>query len=344
MIVDGHEDLALNVLADGRDYLTSARKIREVEAAAGLESANGICMLGYEDWRAAEVRVIVATIQAIPREHAQAGEPTYVTTEAAYRQARAQLEIYRDWEARDSRIRIVETGEQLDALVRDDAEPIGLVLLMENADSIRDVDELAWWWEQGLRLIGPAWHSNRHSGSSMTGGPLTELGRELLDEMSRIGFVLDVTHMSDESAREALDRYEGVAVATHANARRTVELDRLLPDDVVQEIAARDGVIGALPLNWALDAKWKAKGKERITLDALVTAIDDLRELTGGTRNIGIGTDFDGGQGAEAAPAELDTIADLPKLADALERHGYSREDVEGIMSGNWLRVLRRAL
>src|SRR5919201_3203010 len=99
MIVDGHEDLALNVLADGRDYLTSAHAIRDVEAAAGLESANGICMLGYEDWRAAEVRVIVATIQAIPREHAQAGEPTYVTTEAAYRQGRAPPEIYRHWGA-----------------------------------------------------------------------------------------------------------------------------------------------------------------------------------------------------------------------------------------------------
>src|SRR5919197_3740859 len=98
MIVDGHEDLALNVLTDGRDYLTSAHKIREIEAAAGLESANGICMLGYEDWVAADVRVIVATIQAIPGEHAQPGEPSYVTVDAAYRQARAQLEIYRDWD------------------------------------------------------------------------------------------------------------------------------------------------------------------------------------------------------------------------------------------------------
>ena len=46
MIVDGHEDLALNVLADGRDYLTSACAIHEVEAAAGIESGNGLCMPG----------------------------------------------------------------------------------------------------------------------------------------------------------------------------------------------------------------------------------------------------------------------------------------------------------
>jgi membrane dipeptidase len=340
MIVDGHEDLALNVLADGREYLTSAQKIREVEAAAGIESANGVCMLGYDDWRAADVRVIVATIQAIPREHAQLGEPSYVTAEAAYRQARAQLEIYRDWDARGSGIRIVETRALLDELLTDSARPIGLVLLMENADSIRDIDELSWWWAQGLRFIGPAWHTNRYSGSAMSGGPLTNNGRQLLDEMSRIGFVLDVTHMSDESAREALDRYDGAVVATHANARRTVELDRLLADDVVREIAARDGVIGVLPLAWALDANWKTKGKEGVRLDAVVAAIDDLRELTGGTQHIGIGTDFDGGQGAEAAPEGIETIADLPKLGDALRSAGMAEEDVAGVLGGNWLRWL----
>jgi membrane dipeptidase len=344
VIVDGHEDLALNVLADGRDYLASARQVRATEAAAGLESANGVCMLGLDEWRAADVRLIIATITAIPREHAQLGEPTYVTTDAAYRQARAQLQIYRDWEAENPGLRIVETREQLDDLLGDSAQPIGLVLLMENADSIRDVDELAWWWDQGLRLIGPAWHSNRYSGSAMDGGRLTDDGRRLLDEMSRIGFVLDVTHMSDESAREALERYDGLVVATHANARRTVPLGRLLADDVVREVAARDGAIGALPLTWALDPEWRVKGKDGVTLDAVVKAIDDLRELTGGTRHVAIGTDFDGGQGAERAPKELDTIADLPKLADALARAGYAPEDVDGIMSGNWLRVLERAL
>jgi membrane dipeptidase len=75
-----------------------------------------------------------------------------------------------------------------------------------------------------------------------------------------------------------------------------------------------------------------------------VDAVDDLRQIAGTTRHIAIGTDFDGGQGAESAPAELDTIADLPKLADKLGDRGYSEADVDGIMSGNWLRVLRRAL
>ena len=68
------------------------------------------------------------------------------------------------------------------------------------------------------------------------------------------------------------------------------------------------------------------------------------RPLTGDTRHVGLGTDFDGGQGAEDAPAELDTIADLPRLVEALARRGYADEAVTAIMGGNWLRVLRRAL
>src|SRR5205823_4017278 len=120
----------------------------------------------------------------------------------------------------------------------------------------------------------------------------------------------------------------GAVVATHANSRRTVDRPRLLADDVVREIAGRDGVIGALPLLWALDSDWRTKGRAGVSLDSVVEAIDTLVELTGDSHYVGIGTDFDGGQGAEQAPHELDTIADLPKLADALRRRGYGDDDV----------------
>jgi membrane dipeptidase len=348
LIVDGHEDLALNVLADGRDYLTSAHAIRATETAAGFESASGTCMLGLADWLEARVAVVIATVTVIPREEANQGEPSYVTPEAAYRQARAQLQIYRDWDAEHEQIALVESRQDLDRVLASwdgSGQPqVGIVLLMENADPIRTPEEAAWWWENGLRLIGPAWHTNRYSGSSMSGGPLTDEGRRLLDEMDRLGFVLDVTHMSDEAAREALARYGGTVVATHANSRRTVERPRLLRDDVVQAIAGRDGVIGILPLLWALDPDWQEKGRAGVSLEAVVDAVDVLVELTGDTRHLAIGTDFDGGQGVEQAPHEVDTIADLPKLADALERRGYTETDVRKIMSGNWLRVLERAL
>ncbi len=62
VIVDGHEDLAFNVLSDGRDYLTAAHAIRAAEAGSGTEEITGRCMLGLAEWLKASVAVIVATV------------------------------------------------------------------------------------------------------------------------------------------------------------------------------------------------------------------------------------------------------------------------------------------
>ena len=338
MIVDGHEDLAFNTLAHGRDYLSSALAIREAEEGSPVVDLNGLCMLGLPEWLAARVAVILATVLTIPRSHAESGELSYVNEEGAYRQGVAQLDLYRHWEEECEQLRVVRDGSQLAP-----AEgTVGLVLLMENADPIRSPDELGFWVDQGLRVIGPAWHSNRYTGDTRAGGGLTDLGRSLLAEMDSLGVVLDLTHMSDEASFEALEQFDGSVVATHANSRRTVDRPRLLSDRAIEAIAEREGVVGILPANWALVPDWKrADGKDAVTLSAVVDAIETVCEVAGDVRHVGIGTDFDGGQGAESAPAELDTIADLPKLADALAARGYSDEDVAGIMGGNWLRVLR---
>jgi membrane dipeptidase len=350
LIVDGHEDLAFNALADGRDYLTSAEEIRAAEAGTEIEEASGRAMLGLRDWLEAGVGVILATLTTLPRSHAGHGELSYATVEAAHVQVLAQLEIYRRWDASAAPVELIYTRGDLDRVCAawkraGDGSRVGLVLLMENADSIRTPDEVGFWVEQGVRVIGPAWHSNRYSGGSLEGGPLTADGRQLLVEMARHGVVLDVTHMSDEAAVEALRFFDGPIVASHAHSRRTKPIARLLADGVVEEITARDGVVGVLPLNWALAPGWRrGDPKDAVSIAAVVDAIDDLRELTGDVRHIGIGTDFDGGQGAESVPVELDTIADLPKLSTALAARAYSEEEVAAVMGGSWLRFLRAHL
>lgn len=353
MIVDGHEDLSMGALADGRDYLSSARAIRETEAEAGFENPNGVCMLGLADWLAARVGVIVATVQTIPRSLANPGELSYATIEGAHQQALAHVDLYRRWAEFSPQIELVSERRHLDEVLKswadgdapDSARRVGLVLLMENADPIREPAEVAFWTERGIRLIGPAWHANRYSGDTKEGGPLTSLGRRLLEEMAVLGLSLDLTHMSEAACLEALDGFDGAVVATHAHSQRTASTARLLSDRVIEGIAARDGVIGVLPLNWALDSNWRVSdGKNVVTLDAVVDAIDAVCQIAGDAAHVGLGTDFDGGQGAEAAPAELDTIADLPKLAPALSARGFADADIGAIMGGNWLRFLHERL
>jgi membrane dipeptidase len=317
-----------------------------------VPASNGLCTIGLPEWQRASVRVVIATLFTAPREQAGAGWLSYTNPEGAFQQALAQLEIYRRWASTDQRIALITHRAHLDALIGSAEGPsaedgrVGLVVLMENADPIRTIDDVAFWYEQGVRLIGPAWHANRFTGSTQAPGPLTDLGRELLVAMQRAGIILDLTHMADEACLAAFDVFDGPVVASHTGLRRIIPRDRLISDELVRAIAGRDGVVGIMPANWALDpVAFERRGpKDEVHLDALIDTIDALCQLTGSARHAAIGTDFDGGFGAEAIPAELDSIADLPLIAEALARRGYGDGDVAAIMGGNWLRLLREHL
>ncbi len=162
--------------------------------------------------------------------------------------------------------------------------------------------------------------------------------------MQRLGMILDLSHMAEESFWQALDAFSGTVIASHSNCRALVPTDRQLSDEMIRALAARDGVIGAVFANRFLDGAWTAWSERGVALATVVRHIDHMCQLTGTARHCAIGSDLDGGFGVESTPDELDSVADLTKLADALIRAGYSEDDISGIMGGNWLRVLRRAL
>jgi membrane dipeptidase len=162
--------------------------------------------------------------------------------------------------------------------------------------------------------------------------------------MGRLGMALDLSHMSEEACLEALTTYPGPIIASHANPQRMAPLPRLLTDRVIAEVAQRDGVVGIMPLSWALVPNWRQRAREEITVDLVGEAIDIVCQITGSARHVGLGTDFDGGQGAECAPIGIETVADLPQIADALQRRGYQATDIAAIFHGNWLRILHQAL
>ena len=194
IIIDANEDLAYNALLDGRDYLLSAYITRSAEEGEEALEDLGICMLGLPEWLQAQVAIIFATLTTIPRALAHPGELSYRNSEASHQQALAQLAVYRRWMATSPTIRLITHRSHLDETLatweHDGASlQVGLVLLMENADSIRTPDEVGFWYEQGRRIVGPAWHSNRYTGSTIDGGPLTALGRD-----TTFGWVLVIWH------------------------------------------------------------------------------------------------------------------------------------------------------
>jgi membrane dipeptidase len=80
-----------------------------------------------------------------------------------------------------------------------------------------------------------------------------------------------------------------------------------------------------------------------VKLEWIIDHIDHICQIAGNARHVGIGTDLDGGYGYEQTPADLDTIADIARIADMLAHRGYTLDDIEDVMHGNFLRFLREA-
>jgi membrane dipeptidase len=226
--------------------------------------------------------------------------------------------------------------------------PVGLVLSLEGAEGLAHPEMLEEFWELGLRLVGPVWAGTRLFGGTMEPGDMTREGQALLEVMADLGYTLDIAHMNDQSALRAIDTYTGPVIASHANARallRDQANERHLADLTIRRLVERGGIVGVLPFNRFLKASWKlGDDRQAVRLDDLAAHIDHICQIAGDSDHVGLGTDFDGGFGWPAVPAEVDDISDLQKLASVLEARGYAPADVAQILGGNWRRHLERTL
>ncbi len=356
LIVDAHLDMAYGALRFGRDL---RRPVQEVRAHEGNGSGNleGIITVTVPQLLEGGVGLVFGTLFAMP-EFANKMLPdnrrlVYTNADEAYRVAGEQLDYYRRLVDQLERLRLVTDRQTLEEVVASHdenedgrGEPLlGIVPLMEGADPVRDPLELQEWYERGVRIIGPAWLDTRYAHGSGSNEGFTKEGFELMEVMADLGFVLDITHMSDKAAFEAFDRYEGQIIASHSNARALVPHPRHVSDDQIRRLAERDGVAGIVLFNKFLKADYtRSDPKESVTLEHVVAHIDHICQLIGDAAHVGIGSDMDGGFGLNETPAELDSSADLPRLAPNLAERGYSSEDIAGIMGFNWIERLRRVL
>ncbi len=326
-LVDAHLDLAYNAVASGRDLTLPLEALREREGRT-TETA----MVTLPELRDGRVDLVFGTLFASPARRlamqAPAGgdalaTPTpdpngYADADGAHAQAVAQLDWYERMEGAGW-IRLIRRRADLHALRAERAAsadaPVGLVVLMEGADPIRTPDELDWWWQRGVRIVGPAWQGTRYAGGTRAPGPLTALGRELIDAMSHLGMALDVSHLADESLWEALERHRGPVLASHSNARALTPTDRHLSDEALRALGERSAVVGLVLGNAFLDAAAGRTGS--IGMARVGEHFAHVAALVGAAR-VGIGSDLDGGFGAEETPVELDRGRDLRRVGEAV--------------------------
>jgi membrane dipeptidase len=350
IVVDAHQDIAWVAFRTGRDYRISALKHRQNEAGQNTPDAT----IGLPDSLLGRVAFVFATLFASPAKHSWAMQQpdslSYRDAKEAAAIANKQLDYYHRLHDEDERFHLVRTAADIDIVLNtwQDGTEInqrkqGLVVLMEGADPIIEPKQFEEWYERGVRIVGTAWSATRYSGGTGAPGGLTHLGNDLLEVLGSYNAILDVSHMAEQSFYEALDRYEGIVIASHTNPRRFCDTDRHLSDDMIRRLAERDGVMGVVLLNDFLKRTW-SKGTARLPISIVADVIDYVCQLTGSAAHVGIGSDFDGGFGAESIPEEMETSGDLLEIAKVLRERGYEESAIEAIMGGNMLRKLRESL
>jgi len=208
---------------------------------------------------------------------------------------------------------------------------------------------------------------------------LTPFGKQVVLEMNRLGMMVDISHVADKTFWDTIAVTKAPVIASHSSARALVNAPRDMTDDMLRAVAKNGGVVDvnfysgfddetfrkeAEAQNKQVEAaiqefvaKRKAEGKPvtymdidhiereymtkipRPPLKSLIDQIDHIAKVAG-IDHVGLGSDFDGVSGA--LPQGMDSVADLPKITQALLDRGYKPQDIKKILGGNVLRVFRQ--
>jgi membrane dipeptidase len=227
----------------------------------------------------------------------------------------------------------------------------------------------------GVRYMTLTHNSNVPWADSATDEPavggLTRFGVEVVREMNRIGMLVDLSHVSPDTMRDALAATEVPVVFSHSSARAVCDSPRNVPDDVLETLRANNGVcmVTFVPMFVNPDAaawraeltssaagqgitpadadeysaftdEWRAKNPTpKATLEDVVRHVEHVREVAG-VDHVGLGGDYDG---TSTLPEGLEDVSGYPRLLAALAERGWSDADLGKLTSGNVLRVWRDA-
>jgi membrane dipeptidase len=209
---------------------------------------------------------------------------------------------------------------------------------------------------------------------------LTDGGKQIVLEMNRLGMLVDISHVADKTFYDAIAVSKAPVIASHSSARALTNHPRNMTDDMLRAVAKNGGVVQVNFYNAFIDENYrkareaqakdrdaaikaytdqlKAAGKTgsdlntdrlerewsakipRPPLSSLIDHIDHIAKVAG-IDHVGLGSDFDGVDGA--TPEGIDSAADLPKITQALLDRGYSADDIRKVLGGSILRVFREA-
>jgi len=228
----------------------------------------------------------------------------------------------------------------------------------------------------GARYMTITHSKNNDWADSATDDPkhngLTPFGKIVIGEMNRLGMLVDLSHVSAKTMHDAIDASEAPVLFSHSSARALTGHPRNVPDDVLQRLKDKDGVVMVTFVPGFVSEKVRAhtaarsaeearlkslnsgnpqKVKDdlvawdaanptpRATLSDVADHVEHVMKVAG-TDHVGIGGDFDG---IDTTPAGLESVADYPALFEELIRRGHSDDELKKLAGLNVLRVMRKA-
>lgn len=274
--------------------------------------------------------------------------PMYLP-EQALSMALAQIAALQAEIAGSDRFCLIRTSAQLDAALQ--SGRIGILLSLEGAEPLGDSPALLHvFHELGVRLLSLTWNSRNAfaDGCALQGCGLTAAGETLVQTAQELGMLPDVSHLNDAGFDRLMALCTGPVIASHSNCRPLCDHPRNLTDAQIVQIAGSGGVIGVNQIRFLV--------RDGAGISDLCQHILHLRRL-GGPGCVGLGLDL-ARDYMEALPKPstfwqawdpsdediLTDYADLTQLTAALLMQGISPQEIAGILSGNFLRVLRQAL
>lgn len=351
--IDAHLDLSMNALEWNRDLRLPVSAINDREKGLTDKPDRAKAVVSLPELRKGQVGLVVAT--QIARYVAPGNNlPGWHSPEQAWAQTQGQVAWYKTMEEAGEMVQIHDL-ESLnkhillwESDIPNEVKPIGYILSLEGADSIVTVEHLERAYAYGLRAVGPAHYGpGRYAQGTDATGLMGPQGHALLKEMERLNIILDATHLCDDSFWEALDHFNGHIWASHNNCRALVNHNRQYSDAQIKELVNRGAVIGLALDAWMMVPNW-VRGTStpegtNCNLEKMIDHLDHICQIAGNTLHIGVGSDLDGAFGREQCPYDIETIADLQKIPALLEKRGYTKQDVQNMMHGNWMRFLRNA-
>ncbi|MFZ5597505.1 MAG: dipeptidase [Bacillota bacterium] len=216
---------------------------------------------------------------------------------------------------------------------------VAALLSVEGGEALAGrIEVLRVFYQLGVRSITLTWNGRNELGDGVaeagSGGGLTRFGAAVVREMNRLGMLVDVSHMAGKGFRDVLEESSKPVIASHSNCRKLCSHPRNLDDDQIKALAAGGGVVGLCFYPYFLDDGGTA------TLDRLLDHAEHMA-CVAGVDCIGIGSDFDG---IEAVVPDLYDVTCLPLVTEGLLKRGFSSGEVEKILGGNFLRVMKQVL